>query len=95
MPMLTQNINPNETTSASQRAQIFRFLRAGETITWQQAVDMFKCARLAARIGEIRNELKAAGGKEKVVTTMIKTPNGKKTIARYSLVVVEPETDTP
>lgn len=56
---------------------------------------MFKCARLAARIGEIRNELKAAGGKEKVVTTMIKTPNGKKTIARYSLVVVEPETDTP
>lgn len=95
MLMLTQNINPNETTSASQRAQIFRFLRAGETITWQQAVDMFKCARLSARIGEIRNELKAAGGKEKVVTTMIKTQNGKKTIARYSLVTVQPETDTP
>ncbi len=95
MLMLTQNINPNETTSASQRAQIFRFLRAGETITWQQAVDMFKCARLAARIGEIRKELTAAGGKEKVVTTMIKTPNGKKTIARYSLVVVEAQNATP
>ncbi len=95
MHMLNANINPNETTSASQRAQIFRFLRAGETLTWQQAVNMFKCARLSARIDEIRKELKAAGGKEKIVTTMIKTPNSKKTIARYSLVVVEPENAAP
>ena len=95
MLMLMQNINPNENSATSQRAKIKAWLQAGNTITGMEALYMVDSWRLPARIDEIRKELKAEGGKEKIITTMVKTPGKRKLIARYSLVVGEPETATP
>ena len=93
--MLTQNINPNENSATSQRAKLNEWLHSGHTITGMEALDMVDSWRLPARIDEIRKELKAEGGKQKVITTMVKTPGKRKLIARYSLVVVETQNATP
>lgn len=91
--MLT-NINPNENSATSQRAKIKAWLQSGNTITGMEALDMVDSWRLPARIDEIRKELKAEGGKQKIITTMIKTPGKRKLIARYSIVEVEPQIAT-
>jgi uncharacterized protein (DUF2126 family) len=48
------NDNPNSNTSNSQRAAICAFLEAGNSITGLYALNRFGCARLAARIDELR-----------------------------------------
>ncbi len=64
----------------SQKAQILEYLESGRSLTFIQAFDLFGCARLQARINDLRNDL----GKEKIKTTMIK--HGNKQYASYSLV---------
>lgn len=48
------NDNPNSNTSNSQRAAIRTFLEHGNALTGLQALNHFGCARLAARIDELR-----------------------------------------
>ena len=49
------NINPNEKQSASQNAQILAWLESGRTLTTLQALELFGCIRLGARISELRS----------------------------------------
>lgn len=49
------NDNPNHNTSRSQCAAIRLHLEAGNSLTGMDALNHFGCARLAARIDELRN----------------------------------------
>ena len=62
----------------SQKAQILEYLETGRTLTFIQAFDLFGCARLQARINDIRNDI----GHDKIKTTMVK--HGSKQYAQYS-----------
>lgn len=76
------NDNPNINTSASQRKKVAAHLLAGGSLTARQADDDYGCARLASRIGELRQ----AG--MNIITTMIPVRNrdGKRVrIAVYHL----------
>ena len=48
------NDNPNSNTSRSQCAAIRQHLEAGNSLTGLDALNHFGCARLAARIDELR-----------------------------------------
>lgn len=50
------NINDNPTSSASQCAQIKAWLLAGNKLTSLDALNMFKCMRLASRIHDLREK---------------------------------------
>ena len=76
------NDNPNSNTGNSQRAAIRTFLEHGNALTGLQALNHFGCARLAARIDELRQ----AG--MPIETTMIRVRNrdGKPVrVAEYRL----------
>ena len=62
----------------SQKAQILEYLETGRTLTFIQEFDLFGCARLQARINDIRNDI----GHDKIKTTMVK--HGSKQYAQYS-----------
>jgi len=47
----------SDPTKTSQTADILRYLRAGESLTALQALDMFGCFRLAARIDDAKKRL--------------------------------------
>lgn len=49
------NDNLNSNSSTSQRKAIEAFLRGGNSLTALQALNHFGCARLAARIDDLRN----------------------------------------
>lgn len=72
------NINPNEVESQSQAKQIKKYLLQGGKLTFLDALKMFNCARLQARICDLRKQ-----GMD-IVTEMIVLPNGKR-VAEYSL----------
>ena len=48
------NNNPNETEAKTQNVRILRHLKAGKTITALQALRMFGCMRLSARILDLK-----------------------------------------
>ena len=50
------NINPNETTSASQKSRILAYMKAGHRITPLEALNLFGCFRLGARIADLKEE---------------------------------------
>ena len=50
------NINENHTSSASQAERILEWMKAGHAITPMEALEMFGCSRLAARIADIRKK---------------------------------------
>ena len=76
--MNSENINLNEEQSESQMKQIKAFLLGGGKLTFLSALQMFNCARLQARIFDLRSE-----GMD-IVTETIVLPNGKR-VAEYSL----------
>lgn len=76
--MRKENLNVNEESSASQRAQILRHLQCGHSLTPIQALHLFGSLRLPARIAEI----KADG--YPVQSEFVKLPNGKR-VKRYYL----------
>ena len=76
--MNSENINLNEKQSESQMKQIKAFLLGGGKLTFLSALQMFNCARLQARIFDLRSE-----GMD-IVTETIVLPNGKR-VAEYSL----------
>ena len=66
-------------TSPTQADQILLHLQSGQTITPIEALELFRCFRLAARIAD----LKALG--HNILTEMVENAEGKR-YARYSLV---------
>ena len=62
----------------SQMLQIKNYLKAGNSITPIEALTLFNCFRLSARIADLRDKGIA------IKTTMIK--DGKKHFASYSIV---------
>ena len=51
---MTDNINLNDTSSASQVKRILAYMMAGNRITGIDALELFGCWRLPARIADIR-----------------------------------------
>ena len=72
------NTNENETAAATQCDRILRHLKTGATITAIEALNMFGCFRLAARISDLRK----AGND--IVTDKVTTSGGKH-VAQYRL----------
>ena len=66
------NINPNDSTSQTQSAQILEALKNGDRLTHLDAERRFKCLRLGARI----YELKKSG--HEIRSQMITVPSGKR-----------------
>lgn len=65
-------------TTTTQKDAIFQRLLEGKTITSMQAIRMFGCTRLAARIRELRKE------GINILSPMKKLPRGK-AVAQYRL----------
>lgn len=65
----------------SQNQEIADYLRAGNALTPREALSLFSCFRLAARVAELRDS-----GME-IESTMIEVagPRGVARVARYSL----------
>lgn len=66
-------------TSPTQADQILLHLQSGQTITPIEALELFRCFRLAARIESLRKD------GHNILTEMVESPEGKR-YARYSLV---------
>lgn len=75
------NINANESSSKTQRAQILSALLRGERLTHLDAEKRFNCLRLGARIYELKKQ-----GHD-IRAEMIKVPSGKR-LAEYRLILV-------
>lgn len=74
------NINPNEENSRSQCAMILDWLERGFSINWMQAVKMFGCGRLQARINDLRNK------GYNIKTNMVRNELTGKKYADYTLI---------
>lgn len=74
------NANENEKTAATQCDRILQHLKTGATITAIEALNMFGCFRLAARIADLRKK-----GNE-IVTDKVTTGTGKH-VAQYRLAI--------
>lgn len=72
------DINENHTHAKSQAEKILDYMLSGKAITPIEALDLFGCFRLGARIADI----KAKG--YLVYSDRITLPNGKK-VAQYHL----------
>ena len=70
--------HPDSVAGNSQARLILRHLQSGATLTALDALDLFGCNRLAARIADLR----AKG--YRVQSTLIELPNGKR-VASYAL----------
>ena len=69
---MKENINPNESSSASQAKRILAYLQAGNRITGIEALKLFACFRLPARIADLR-----ADGHD-IQSEFVDTPSGKR-----------------
>ena len=72
------NNNDNPTSSASQCAQIAAYLKDGNKLTSLDALNLFKCMRLASRIHDLRER-----GMD-IIVDKVQTATGKY-VAQYSL----------
>jgi len=77
------NDNTNQ-DSPSQRAQIRKHLEGGGTLTAMDALNMFGCWNMKARVHEIRQALQEEGNQFVVITEMIPV-SPKKRVARYRI----------
>lgn len=75
---MKENINENEAGSASQVSRILAHLKSGKSITPLEALELYGCFRLGARIADI----KALG--YEVKSEFVTTPSEKK-VKRYHL----------
>lgn len=80
--MKTNDEFVNEQSNASQNASILRHLRTGKTITQMEALEWFKCFRLASRINDIKKRLNPD---ERIETKKVVT-NTNKRVAQYRLI---------
>jgi len=70
--------HPEPVTGTSQNAAILRYLQAGYSLTPREALDLFGCFRLGARIAD----LKAKGH---AIKSELVTVDGGKRVSRYTL----------
>ena len=70
--------HPEPVTGTSQNAAILRYLQAGYALTPREALDLFGCFRLGARIAD----LKAKGH---AINSELVTVDGGKRVAKYTL----------
>ena len=68
-----------ETQTQTQKEAILRHLQSGKTITPLEALELYRCYRLSARIRELRDE------GYKIKSENVK--QGKKTFASYELII--------
>jgi hypothetical protein len=69
---MKENINLNEETSQSQESKILDYMLRGNRITGMDALQMFACFRLPARIADIEKR------GFKIQSQFITTPTGKR-----------------
>lgn len=74
------NINENLEQSNSQNARIAKYLKEGNSITPVDALNLFGCLRLGARIADLKDRYNMH-----IITNMVTTSNGKR-VASYKLV---------
>lgn len=71
-----------DTSKQSQCDAILRYLKQGNTITQLEALDLFKCLRLASRVNDLRNR----GHVIDTITETVYNRNGEPCrVARYKL----------
>lgn len=68
----------NEESNESQCTRILDFMQQGNRITSLEALNRFKCMRLASRISDLRKR------GHNIIREMIVTPSGKR-VAQYRL----------
>jgi uncharacterized SAM-dependent methyltransferase len=73
------NDNPNVIQSESQAEQIKKYLRAGNKLTPIEALNLFGCFRLGARIHDLKSY---KHGHMTIKMELVKTANGKH-VAQY------------
>lgn len=73
------NTNENLQSSESQNNRIAEWLKAGNTITATEALELFGCFRLASRITDLRQKFGL-----NIISGRIITPSGKR-VAQYKL----------
>ena len=74
---MKNNINCNAETSQSQASKILDYMLRGHRITGLEALDLFNCFRLPARIADIR---KRGFG---IQSGFVTTPTGKRVKAYW------------
>lgn len=67
-------------TKTAQAARILSHMQSGKSITAIEALNLYGCFRLAARIGDLRDH------GYKIKSEPYRTPEGK-TVSKYSLIV--------
>jgi hypothetical protein len=70
-------------TTASQNAAIYAYLKEGNKLTQLECTDMFGCTRLASRIYDIKKML-AESGEGRIVDEWVTVPGGNP-VKAYSL----------
>lgn len=73
------NINENEKSSQSQNARIAKYLQEGNSITPLDALNLFGCLRLGARIADIKERYGL-----NIISDRVTTPTGKR-VASYRI----------
>lgn len=72
----------NEASNATQCEQILAHLRSGKPITQYEALEKYKCFRLASRIHDLKKRITP---NEEIEAKKILTPTGKH-VAQYRLI---------
>ena len=72
------NNNENKTQCVSQQKQIYDYMMQGNRITAYEALRLFGCLRLSARIADIKQHHPDV----KVISDRLRTHNGKN-VAQY------------
>ena len=73
------NNNDNLESCASQNKKIAEWLKAGNSITAMEDLNMFNCFLLASRITDLKQKFGL-----RIVTGRVMTPSGKR-VAQYKL----------
>ena len=69
---MKDNYNPNESHTGSQAKRILAYMQEGHRITPIEALKLFNCFRLGARIADLKE-----GGHE-IKSEFVKTESGKR-----------------
>ena len=77
--MTIEDVRPTLFDSVSQKERILDYLKRGNKITSLKALDLFRCARLASRINELRSM------NYDITSELVKGANGSR-YAEYTLV---------
>ena len=80
---MQMNINPNLRSTKTQVAGILDYMREGKEITSLEALNLFGCLRLAARIADIKRRIE--GTEEYVYSRFVRVSGKNKEVKAYSI----------